>query len=231
MLIFAVNMLQLDSNNLRTQKLHTLVENRTTFNLDCASLNLFETHQQAAEPRSDSFDWSQASKNLHFANDVGITQLIQRMVYLCAEDHTAKDIFIDMSLKELVIRLLEVESRQHHLLDPEGRATSQPITAAVAYILTHLDERLTIEDLSKMAYMSKSSFFRAFRNEMGISPIDFINGERIKLAVCLLKRKELSIRQIALRCGFNSASYFTRMFKKHYGVSPVSFLEKKSTRT
>ena len=182
-------------------------------------------------PRSDSFDWSQASKNLHFANDVGITQLIQRMVYLCAEDHTAKDIFIDMSLKELVIRLLEVESRQHHLLDPEGRATSQPITAAVAYILTHLDERLTIEDLSKMAYMSKSSFFRAFRNEMGISPIDFINGERIKLAVCLLKRKELSIRQIALRCGFNSASYFTRMFKKHYGVSPVSFLEKKSTRT
>jgi len=298
-------MLQLKSDNLRAKKLSTLVENRTTFNLDSAALSLFETHQEATavhlrfdspvlasmikgrkvmhlrerpgfnflpgesimmpaeelmvidfpdaeegrptkclaleispsliaqviqgmnerRPRSDGFDWGQAGKNLHFANDPGITQLIQRMIYLCTEDHPAKDIFVDMSLKELLIRLLEVESRQNHLLDPEGRATSQPITAAVSYILTHLDERLTIERLSKMAYMSKSSFFRAFRNEMGISPVDFINGERIRLAVCLLKRKELSIRQIAIRCGFNSASYFTRMFKKHYGVSPAGFVK------
>jgi AraC-like DNA-binding protein len=300
-------MLQLSSNNLRSRQLHTLVENRTTFSLDSAALNLFETHEEAEavplrfdspvlasmitgrkvmhlrqrpgfnflpgesimmpkdelmvidfpdakqhsptkclaleidpdlidqviqgmnerRPRSDGFNWGQADQNLHFANDPGITQLIQRMIYLCAENHPAKDTFIDMSLKELLIRLLEVESRQNHLLDPEGRATSQPITAAVAYILANLDERLTVEELSKIAYMSKSSFFRSFRNEMGISPVDFINGERIKLAVCLLKRGDLNIQQIAIRCGFNSASYFTRMFKKHYGISPASFQGKK----
>ncbi|WP_273444447.1 AraC family transcriptional regulator [Neolewinella agarilytica] len=301
-------MLQLVSENLRTRNLHTLVENRTTFTLDSAALNLFETHQQAEavhlrfdapvlasmikgrkvmhlrqrpgfnflpgesimlpknelmvidfpdaqegrptkcfaleidphliskviegmnerRPRSDGFNWGQADQNLHFTNDPGITQLIQRMVYLCAEDHPAKDIFFDMSLKELLIRLLEIESRQNHLLDPQGLATSQPITAAVSYILGHLDERLTIGSLSKMVYMSKSSFFRAFRNEMGISPVDFINSERIKMAVSLLKRSELSIRQVAMRCGFNSASYFTRMFKKYYGVSPAGFQEKAS---
>jgi|AntRauTorckE5430_2_1112549.scaffolds.fasta_scaffold00012_15 AraC-like DNA-binding protein len=296
-------MLQLTSKDLRTRKLHTLVENRTTFTLDSAALNLFETHTEAEavrlrfdgpvlasmvkgrkvmhlreragfnflpgesimlpkdelmiidfpdaqedrptkclaleidpdlivrvvegmnerRPRSDGFSWAQANQNLHFANDPGVTQLIQRMVYLCAEDHPAKDIFIDMSLKELLIRLLEIESRQHHIGDPAGRATSQPITATVAYILAHLDERLTVECLSKLAYMSESSFFRAFRNEMGISPIDFINNERIKMAAALLKRPELSMRQVAIRCGFNSASYFTRMFKKHYGISPSSF--------
>jgi transcriptional regulator GlxA family with amidase domain len=128
-----------------------------------------------------------------------------------------------MSLQELIIRLLEMESRQGHVKDIEARATSQPITAAVAYILAHLDERLTVECLSKLAYMSESSFFRAFRNEMGISPVDFINNERAKMAASLLKRKDLTMRQVAMRCGFNSASYFTRMFKKHYGVSPSGF--------
>jgi AraC-like DNA-binding protein len=296
-------MLQLKADRLAPVQLHTLVENRTTFTLESAALNLFETHQQAEavhlrfdqpvlasmiegrkvmhlrerngfnflpgesimlppeelmvidfpdaqegrptkcfalevdpnviakviqgmnerRPRSDGFAWSQADQNFHFANDPGITQLIQRIVYLCAEDHPAKDIFVDMSLKELLIRLLEVESRQNHLLDPSSRATSDPITAAVAYILGHLDERMTIESLSKMAYMSESSFFRGFRNEMGISPVDFINNERIKMAASLLKRPELSMRQVAMRCGFNSASYFTRMFKKHYGISPSSF--------
>ncbi len=71
--------------------------------------------------------------------------------------------------------------------------------------------------------MSGSSFFRAYRNKMGISPIDFIDNERIEMAAALLRRPELSMRQVAIRCGFNSASYFTRMFKKHYGISPSSF--------
>ena len=296
-------MLQLTADRLSPQQLHTLVENRTTFNLESAALNLFETHEQAEavhlrfdtpvlatmikgrkvmhlrkqqgfnflpgesimmppeelmvidfpdahegrptkclaleidphlinkviqgmnekRPRSDGFTWGQANKNLHFANDPAITQLIQRMVYLCAEDHPSKDVFLGMSLQELIIRLLEMESRQSHVKDIEARATSQPITAAVAYILAHLDERLTVECLSKLAYMSESSFFRAFRNEMGISPVDFINNERAKMAASLLKRKDLTMRQVAMRCGFNSASYFTRMFKKHYGVSPSGF--------
>ena len=296
-------MLSLNADRLSGRPLQTLVENRTTFTLDNAALNLFETHQEAAavnlrfdqpvlasmiegrkvmhlrerpgfnflpgesvilppeelmiidfpdaregrptkclaleidpdvinkvidsmnerRPQSGDFTWERGQYNLHFKNDPGITQLIQRLVYLCAEDHPAKDLFVDMSLKELLIRLLELESRQHHLDNTSKLATSQPITAAVAYILKHLDEKLTVARLSKLACMSESSFFRAFRNEMGISPVEYINSERIKLAKHLLRSKEVSIRQIAMRCGFNSPNYFTRMFKKHFGISPQQF--------
>ncbi|WP_020570661.1 AraC family transcriptional regulator [Neolewinella persica] len=296
-------MLQLTADRLSPKHLHTLVENRTTFSLESAALNLFETHERAEavhlrfdtpvlatmikgrkvmhlrkqqgfnflpgesimmppeelmvidfpdaqegrptkclaleidphliakvsqgmnekRPRSDGFTWGQANKNLHFANDPAITQLIQRMVYLCAEDHPSKDVFLGMSLQELIIRLLEMESRQQHVKDLEARATSQPITAAVAYILAHLDERLTVECLSKLAYMSESSFFRAFRNEMGMSPVEFINEERIKLGAKLLRQGKHSIQEVAMRCGFNSASYFTRVFKRRLGVQPTNF--------
>lgn len=296
-------MLNIKTNRLPERPLQTLVENRTTFTLESAALNLFETHQEAAavhltfgqpvlasmiegrkvmhlrerpgfnflpgesvilppeelmvidfpdaqegrptkclaleidpdvinkvinsmnerRPLSGNFSWERGQYNLHFKNDPGITQLIQRLVYLCAEDHPAKDLFVDMSLKELLIRLLELESRQHHIDNVSTQATSQPITAAVAYILSHLDERLTVASLSKLACMSESSFFRAFKNEMGISPVEYVNSERVKLAQNLLQQKKLSIRQIALRCGFNSPSYFTRMFKKHFGVSPAQY--------
>ncbi|MEM6771544.1 MAG: AraC family transcriptional regulator [Bacteroidota bacterium] len=298
-------MLSLNADRLSGRPLETLVENRTTFTLDTAALNLFETHQEAAavhlrfdqpvlasmiegrkvmhlrkrpgfnflpgesvilppeelmvidfpdardgrptkclaleidpdiikkvtvamneeRPRTDNFTWERGQYNLHFKNDPGVTQLIQRLVYLCAEDHPAKDLFVNMSLKELLIRLLELESRQHHLEGVDSRATSQPITAAVAYILGHLDEKLTVASLSKVAYMSESSFFRAFKNEMGVSPVEFVNSERIKLARSLLRRKELSMCQIAMRCGFNSPGYFTRMFKKYLGVSPQRYQE------
>lgn len=177
-------------------------------------------------PRSDGKNWDREHSNFHFTNDPGITQLIQRLVYLYAEEHPARDLFVGMSLRELLIRLLEAESREQHLLDPGNLATSQPITATVSYILNHLDDKLTIASLSRLACMSESGFHRAFKNEMGISPVDFINGERIKLASCLLRQDELSIQDIALRCGFNSASYFTRMFKRHFGQSPASFQER-----
>lgn len=180
-------------------------------------------HMEEHRPRCGKDGWRRKDSNFHFTNDPGVTTLIQRLVFLCAEDHPAKDLFVSMSLRELIIRMLEAESRDEHLRDPHKQATSQPITASVAYILGHLDEKLTVSKLSKMAYMSESGFYRAFKNEMGRSPVDFINQERIKLATGLLREGNLSIQDVALQCGFNSASYFTRRFKKAVGVCPVRF--------
>lgn len=178
-------------------------------------------------PLCGNSSWQRGNANFHFTNDPGITQLIQRLVFLCAEDHPSKDIFVGMSLRELLIRLLEAEAKEQHLLDPASRATSNPIAATINYILNHLDEKLTVVKLSRLAYMSESAFYRSFKNEMGMSPVDFINGERIKLACNLLKKGTHTIQDISLRCGFNSASYFSRMFKRKFGVCPASYQEKK----
>lgn len=298
----------LNIRSLPARPLNTLVENRTTFTLESAALNLFETHELANavhlrfdnpvlasmiqgrkimhlrhrpgfnflpgesvmlprdelmvidfpdakegratkclaleidpteirkiteqmdehRPRCDNSNWQREDNNFHFTNDPGVTQLIQRLIFLCAEDHPAKDLFVGMSLRELLIRMLEAESRDNHLRDPAKQATSQPITASVAYILSHLDEKLTVAQLSRMAYMSESGYYRAFKNEMGISPVDFTNKERIKLAISLLREGTHSIQDVAIRCGFNSASYFTRRFKRAVGVCPARFLTRVS---
>ncbi|MEM6321913.1 MAG: helix-turn-helix transcriptional regulator, partial [Bacteroidota bacterium] len=75
----------------------------------------------------------------------------------------------------------------------------------------------------KKAYMSESNFHRVFKNELGISPIDFINEKRLERAATLLKSSSKKINDICLECGFNSRSYFTRLFKRKYQVSPNAY--------
>lgn len=67
--------------------------------------------------------------------------------------------------------------------------------------------------------MSESHFYRVFKNELGISPVEFINNERIKLAVSLLQDPKRTIKEVFMECGFESRSYFNRVFKRKKNVS------------
>ncbi|HCW63358.1 MAG TPA: AraC family transcriptional regulator, partial [Leeuwenhoekiella sp.] len=64
----------------------------------------------------------------------------------------------------------------------------------IQYIRDHLHESLSVELLSRKACMSESNFYRVFKNELGLSPVDFINTERIKLAVSLLQDPNRKIK-------------------------------------
>ena len=78
--------------------------------------------------------------------------------------------------------------------------------------------------------MSESNFYRVFKNELGISPTDFINNERIKLAVSLLQNPDKTIKEIYLCCGFESRSYFNRVFKSRKNIAPGDYQSKFNAR-
>lgn len=180
-------------------------------------------------PRADGSEWSATNYNFHFTQQPAITQLLQRLIFLCAEGHPSKDIFVNMLLRELLIRIMESESCQNHLRRAEEHATENPIDSVITYVRSHLNEKLTVSQLSRLACMSESGFYRAFKNEMGCSPVEFINAERLKLAASLLQYKDRNIRDVAFRCGFNSVSYFTRAFGEYYGSSPGAYQSERPT--
>ena len=63
--------------------------------------------------------------------------------------------------------------------------------------------------------MSASHFHKQFKNTFGISPIDYINSEKIKFSKKLIKSSQnLRMSEIAFQSGFNNTSYFNRQFKK-----------------
>lgn len=174
-------------------------------------------------PKQKGSEWSMTDYNFHFTNDLAINQILQHLLLLFAEDHKSKDIFADGMMQELVIRILQTESKGLHLANSNGSCTDDRISFSVKYIKEHLTENLSVEFLSSKAYMSESNFYRTFKNEMGITPNEFIIEERLKLAETLLKQNHLSIKEAYLSSGFNSFSYFSRLFKKKRRISPSEF--------
>lgn len=128
-------------------------------------------------------------------------------------------------IQELIVRLLQTKARCHLLSDQLGIFNDSRIGIVLKFIKEHLtDKNMNIEMLAKKACMSSSHFYRKFKNTLGTSPIDYINGEKIKFAKRLMKeRRNLQISEVAYLSGFNNVSYFIRQFKKIELITPQQF--------
>jgi len=136
-----------------------------------------------------------------------------------------------LMLQELIVRILQTENRKIYTEQSMNLSSNNRLAFVIEFIRKNLDKSLSIEELSNMVYMSESNFHRVFKNELGISPIDFINNERIKLATSLLHNPRKKIKDIYMECGFNSLSYFNRLFKRKKQVSPKAFQKQVASKS
>lgn len=301
--------MELTESFLKSRRIETLVENRSTFTLNHTELSIFETHQQAQDvylkfsdpilasmlagkkimhlnermdfdflpgesvilpsdevmcidfpeatmknptkclamafeqerldkiidnlneirPKIDSQEWKFTNSNFHFTNDVAIHHILQRLIFIFTEQHRSKDIFADLMIQELIIRIVQTETKTFYSKNAQKLAANNRIAHVVSYIKENIREQIQVEQLCKIACMSESNFYRVFKEELGISPIEFIIEERIKLASSLLKNPEFRIKDVYFESGFNSLSYFNRIFKKKFKVSPSEYKHQAAT--
>ena len=87
-------------------------------------------------------------------------------------------------------------------------------------------EKLTIEDLAKVAKLSRSLFIKRFKEICGLPPNEYITKQRIEAAEQMLKNTKLSILDIAFKCGFYDTSHLAKNFIKKNGISPSQFRKK-----
>jgi AraC-like DNA-binding protein len=88
-------------------------------------------------------------------------------------------------------------------------------------ILTaNLDGAVALTEIARECRLSLSHFSRAFRQSMGVAPHCWLQNRRVELAKDLMRDRQTSLSQIALRCGFADQSHFTRVFTRRAGVSP-----------
>lgn len=98
------------------------------------------------------------------------------------------------------------------------------IEKAIEYINLHSESAISIPKLAEMCNLSTSHFYNKFKQETGLTPIDYKNRILInrasKLLIC---NKELSIEEISGALGFSSTTYFRRIFKSFTGKSPLIY--------
>lgn len=95
------------------------------------------------------------------------------------------------------------------------------ISPALSKIFKDYNEKITVEELAKLCSVSKYYFCRLFKEETGLSVIQYIISYRISIAETMLKSTDISVENVAYSCGFDDVSYFYRTYKKLKGVSPM----------
>jgi AraC family transcriptional regulator len=85
---------------------------------------------------------------------------------------------------------------------------------------SHISEDMSLSQVASECELSRSHFTRAFKQCTGITPHRWLIGRRVETAKELLLQSELSLAEIALRCGFADQSHFNKVFHGFVGASP-----------
>ncbi|WP_426490439.1 AraC family transcriptional regulator N-terminal domain-containing protein [Hymenobacter sp. 102] len=159
-------------------------------------------------------------EHAHFQNTPELTSTLERLVQLSRDTGRIKDVLAGFTIQEMLVRLMQTQARQLLFHNYQQHATSHRFAAVVQYIKQHLTEQITVEKLAELACMSKATFFRVFKRELGLTPVEYVIQERLQEAKRLLRNPLVKVADVCFRAGFNNTAYFQKIFKQYEGVTP-----------
>ncbi|MGV8917699.1 MAG: GlxA family transcriptional regulator [Pseudomonas sp.] len=155
----------------------------------------------------------------------GVTAGIDLSLLMIEEDF-GKKMAIDVA-KYLVVYLRRAggQSQFSPLLEMQGGVDSQ-VLAIQEYMLENLHLNHSMASLAERVHMSPRNLSRLFAKDTGIPPMAFLADARIDAVRRNLEATEQSIKEIANRCGFESADNLRRVFVKRLSISPVEYRQR-----
>jgi two-component system response regulator YesN len=106
----------------------------------------------------------------------------------------------------------------------DSKRVSQ-IRPAIEYIEGHFCEPITLNDIAKATHLSVSRLSHVFKQQAGVTIIDYLTNTRIEFAKELLISTNKNCTEVCFETGYNNQSYFTQTFKELVGVTPRQFRE------
>jgi AraC-like DNA-binding protein len=163
---------------------------------------------------------------LYVAHSSALERVLRALVELCLENPPYRDALIDVNATELVLRMLQTEARALLLGRHPERASARGVAAAIQYVHDHLDRHLSVRELADAACMSRSTFYRKFRDEVGVTPLQYVYQQRMNRARTLLQDADQTVTDVSLALGFRSVSHFITRFKQSVGLTPKVYQER-----
>lgn len=119
----------------------------------------------------------------------------------------------------------------HHIWQKRQAKEVDAIENAVSYIDRHLTgEGMTLPLLARRFAMSETTFRRKFRERMGMSPIAYINLQKVERAKMMLNSVESTVEAICDALNYYDTAYFYKQFKKATGMTPMEYKLKMTAR-
>ena len=158
----------------------------------------------------------------HIYTSAGVTAGLDLALALVEEDQgsqRALEIARDMVM---FLRRTGGQGQFSSLLAAQS-SDHRPIQELQAWMMEHLAEDLSVPVLAARCRMSPRHFARVFVTERGMTPARFVQQARVEAARVLLQSTDYSLKEAALRAGFQSADSMRRSFLRVLGVAPSSY--------
>ncbi len=105
----------------------------------------------------------------------------------------------------------------------ERRLLDGRVQRTMDFLCRNIHQRITLNDLAKVAHLSPSRLAHLFRDQVGCTPQQYLETERLDRAKQLLELTTHTVQEVSRQVGFDNPFYFTRRFKKHAGCSPREY--------
>lgn len=173
-------------------------------------------------PKGDKNFWQLDYNNYFFYNNEEMAHTINKLIHVSMSNDITKDVRADLTLQELIIHIIQSQTLTSATNDLNLKVGGS-MGEVIRYIGNHLSHQVTLKELTEIACMSPASFYRSFKREFGVNPVEYITSERIKMAKNMLKNSDMQVSQVCFEAGFEDPNYFIRVFKKVEGLTPVQY--------
>ena len=149
---------------------------------------------------------------------------IERMMDMLCRELMGQKTGYQLQAKSILLQLFVWLLRQYrqgqeqiqHRADKQER-----IQVVRQYIHTYYMEPISVPKLAELIHVSESRLIHLFKEEMGVSPLKYINAVRLHKAKRLLEEDEYPVMEVAAVVGFSDYNHFGRMFRERFGCTPA----------
>lgn len=137
---------------------------------------------------------------------------------------------VALGIAEVMVELTDHLERQQIELDPALSSTERVVTLFLEDLADRLDEPWTLNRMAESCGLGRTRFVYYCKQAVNVAPQEYLTELRLNRAAELLHSSDLSIAQVALRCGFQTGQYFSTAFRRRFGCTPGAIRSKGGSR-
>ncbi len=155
---------------------------------------------------------------VYFQLDAKIQRLIQLLVNEMQSN--PDDLLLSRACNDTVVALLQRHISAMQVSRKDSRFDLDEIDR---YIEQHLTQKISVAQLAGSVFLGESQFHSLFKDQLGVTPHQYVLNKRIDKAKELIEQQSLTLGQVAELTGFSGQSTFAHAFTRLQGVSPSQY--------
>ncbi len=164
---------------------------------------------------------------IRFASDNPISSALHRCMEVAADEFLSKELCYRLVIKANILFMISAILRSYsESRNERDRMIYHNVTRlapVIDYIAEHFEEKIYVDSLAEIITVSNDYFIKMFKDSIGKTPIDYINGLRINKAMQYLAETDMPMSDISDKIGFCNANYFHKIFKQYTDTSPLAY--------